>query len=145
MLHYYRLTRDRRLVFGGRVGLGRDDDRAASRAARGLHRDMCGIFPELRDVRVAHVWSGRACFAADLMPHSGSLEPGVRHAAGYAGHGIALATWLGTRSAEAMLGIGRAQDDPFRELPFAAIPLYRGSPWFLPGVIAWYRFLDRIS
>jgi hypothetical protein len=65
----------------------------------------------------------------------------VHYALAYAGHGVALATWLGARMGDALAGRG-AVPALAGELP--AIPLYRGTPWFLPVVGGYYRMKDWI-
>ena len=52
---------------------------------------------------------------------------------GYAGHGVAMATYLGTTVAEAMLK-RNIREHPFASFDFPSAPLglYNGFPWFLP-------------
>jgi glycine/D-amino acid oxidase-like deaminating enzyme len=101
---------------------------------------MLQVFPELADATVDYVWSGNVCFTLDLMPHAGRFENGVYYAAGYGGHGVALATYLGAKMAEVIAG--RDDDNPFKNMRFRAIPLYNGRPWFLPFAALWFKFLD---
>jgi hypothetical protein len=65
---------------------------------------------------------------------------------GYAGHGVALATYLGTRMGE-LLGRDDLSSIPFTRLAFPGAPfgLYRNQPWFLPLAAAWYKFLDWVG
>jgi glycine/D-amino acid oxidase-like deaminating enzyme len=67
------------------------------------------------------------------------------YAVGYAGHGVAMATYLGGEVAD-MMCKGEAQN-PFSQIPFPGAPLglYNGRPWFLPLAGAWYKFLDIVS
>ena len=67
------------------------------------------------------------------------------YSAGYAGHGVAMATLLGKKIAEAIVS-GR-DENPFAGIPFRGAPLglYTGRPWFLPFAGAWYKFLDLVS
>jgi hypothetical protein len=53
-----------------------------------------------------------------------------------------MATFLGDVMADVLLG--RPDRNPFRDLPFPALPLYRGRPWFLPIVGAFFKVLDWI-
>jgi len=55
---------------------------------------MIEVFPQLRDAQVEYAWGGTLGFAFDLMPHAGEID-GVFYAIGYAGHGVAMATYLG--------------------------------------------------
>jgi hypothetical protein len=54
-----------------------------------------------------------------------------------------MQSWLGNRAARAILGSNA--ESAFADLTFPAAPLYRGNPWFLPGVLLWYRMRDRID
>jgi glycine/D-amino acid oxidase-like deaminating enzyme len=104
---------------------------------------MIETFPQLRDIKVEYAWGGTLDFTFDLMPHAGQLD-GCYYATGYAGHGVALATLLGTLTAQAMLG-HRAPVPFDRALPNAPFPLYDGRPWFLPLVGAWAHIADMVS
>jgi glycine/D-amino acid oxidase-like deaminating enzyme len=128
-----------RLLFGGRAQFTPATAGSTRRAAEILRRGMARVFPELARVSVEFAWSGNVCFAPDRLPHTGCLD-GLHFALGYAGHGVALATWLGHLTARRLLG--EDVDDPFRDLPFRPIPLYGGTPWFLPLAGAWYRLQD---
>ncbi len=143
-LYYFRLTPDRRLLFGGRAAFFPESANSIRTSCRILHRGMLDVYPQLRDVKVEYVWGGTLDFAFDRLPHAGQID-GLYYALGYAGHGVAMATYLGTRMAEVISG--RSGANPFAGLPFPGAPLrlYNGRPWFLPLVGAWYKFLDWVS
>jgi glycine/D-amino acid oxidase-like deaminating enzyme len=100
---------------------------------------MRRVFPQLESTAVEYAWGGNVAFARDQMPHAGRLG-GAFVAGGYAGHGIAMATWLGDTIGR--LAAGQQVDHPFLKDPFPPIPLYSGTPWFLPLVGAYYRMKD---
>ncbi|HKZ85681.1 MAG TPA: FAD-binding oxidoreductase [Anaerolineae bacterium] len=141
-LHYYRLSADNRLLFGGRAAFVPPTAGSNRKSAEILRRDMVEVFPELADTSVEYVWSGNVCFTMDMLPHAGRFEEGVTYAAGYGGHGVAMATYLGAKMADVILG--KDDRNPFRDLRFRAIPLYDGRPWFLPLAALWFKFLDWI-
>jgi glycine/D-amino acid oxidase-like deaminating enzyme len=141
-LFYFRVLPDRRLLFGGRAQFTPATPASTRRAAAILRKGMAAVFPQLADAEIEHAWSGNVCFAPDLLPHAGRMD-GVHYALGYAGHGVAMATWLGHAVAGAILG--EAAPNPFADLPFPAIPLYAGRPWFLPLVGLYYGLLDRVG
>ena len=143
-LYYYRLTPDRRMLFGGRAAFFPETDQTVRKSAEILRRGMIEVYPQLRDVKVEYVWGGTLDFAFDIMPHSGQME-GMYYALGYAGHGVAMATYQGQKMAEMIAG--DKPDNPFVGLAFPGAPLgmYNGSPWFLPLAGAWYKFLDWVS
>ena len=141
LLFYFRLSPppDARLLFGGRASF---TPTTTHESARILADGMRSVFPQLAAVPVEYSWSGNVGFTFDQLPHAGRLD-GVYYALGYCGHGVAQASYLGARVAEAIAG----RDDlaPFSEIPFPAIPFYRGRPWFLPLVGEYFRWVDRLA
>lgn len=143
-LYYYRLTPDNRLLFGGRAAFFPETDQTIRKSAEILRRGMIDVYPQLRDTQVEYVWGGTLDFCFDIMPHAGQTD-GIYFALGYAGHGVAMATWQGQKMAE-WIAEGKT-DNPFAEIPFPGAPLglYNGKPWFLPFAGAYYKVLDWIS
>lgn len=126
-----------RIVFGGRRTMT-DSDPATS--GRKLQARMVALFPQLDGVAITHSWLGKVGYTFQTMPHIGTVD-GMHYATGYCGYGVAMATWLGHKTA---LRILRANDaaTAYDNLPFETRPLYRGKPWFLPLTLLWYRWLD---
>jgi glycine/D-amino acid oxidase-like deaminating enzyme len=143
-LYYYRLTPDRRMLFGGRAAFFPENDQTIRRSAEILRRGMIDVYPQLADAKIEYVWGGTLDFAFDIMPHAGQLD-GMYYAVGYAGHGVAMATYQGQKMAE--LIAGDRPDNPFVGIKFPGAPLglYDGRPWFLPFAGVWYKFLDWVS
>jgi len=141
-LHYFRLTADNRLLFGGRAEFSGPTLESATRATAILRRAMTGMFPDLATTPVEYAWSGHVAFTRDQMPRAGLMD-GAFYAGGYAGHGIALATYLGGLIARRIAG--EQLEHPLFDDHFAPIPLYHGRPWFLPLVGLYYRFRDLID
>ncbi len=143
-LYYYRLTPDNRMLFGGRAAFFPETDQTIRKSAEILRRGMIEVYPQLRDAKVEYVWGGTLDFCFDIMPHAGQID-GMYFAVGYAGHGVAMATWQGQKMAE-WIAEGKT-DNPFTEIKFPGAPLglYNGNPWFLPFAGAYYKVLDWIS
>jgi glycine/D-amino acid oxidase-like deaminating enzyme len=143
-LYYYRLTPDNRLLFGGRAAFFPETANTIRRSAELLRRGMVEIYPQLCDTKLEYAWGGTLDFCFDTMPHAGQMD-GIYYAVGYAGHGVAMATYLGAKIAEQISG-GRS-DNPYENIPFPGAPLglYNGWPWFLPFAGAYYKVLDWIS
>jgi glycine/D-amino acid oxidase-like deaminating enzyme len=136
LLYYFRLSPDRRMVFGGRALFTPTSPR---RSAAILRAGMREVFPQLADTRIDYTWSGKVAYPVDHLPHAGQYD-GMHYAMGYCGHGVALATYLGARMGEVLAGTGGVPDlgtDSFR-----AVPLFNGVPWFLPLVGGYYRLRD---
>jgi glycine/D-amino acid oxidase-like deaminating enzyme len=148
-LYYYRLTPDGRMLFGGRAAFFPENDQTVRRSAEILRRGMIDVYPQLSDAKLEYVWGGTLDFAFDIMPHAGQMD-GIYYAVGYAGHGVAMATYQGQKMAEliaAQATAGEKPENPFVGIPFPGAPLglYNGTPWFLPFAGAWYKFLDWVS
>jgi len=143
-LYYYRLTPDNRMLFGGRAAFFPETSSTIRRSAEILRRGMIDVYPQLRDVRVEYAWGGTLDFCFDTMPHAGRID-GMYYAVGYAGHGVAMATYLGAKIAEQISG--GPEENPYANVPFPGAPLglYNGRPWFLPFAGAYYKILDWIS
>jgi len=141
-LHYYRITPDRRLLFGGRAEFRAPGPQSAARAARILRIDLVATFPELNRTQIEYAWGGNVAFSRDLMPRAGKLKD-LYYSGAYGGHGIAMATYLGEQIARRIAG--ESFEHPLFDDKFARIPLYRGKPWFLPLVGAYYRVKDWVQ
>jgi len=139
VIYYYRPSPDRRRVlFGGRVSA---DETDPSISGPKLQRDMCRIFPELADFDYTHSWTGTVAFTFDTLAHLGQHE-GIHYAMGYCGSGIGMASYLGMRLGQQLLGQAEGVT-AFDNLTFQTRPLYFGNPWFLPTVVRWYRWHDQ--
>jgi glycine/D-amino acid oxidase-like deaminating enzyme len=143
-IYYYRLTPDRRMLFGGRAAFFPESGDSIRKSAEILRRGMIDVYPQLRSTKVEFVWGGTLDFAFDIVPHAGQLD-GMYYAVGYAGHGVAMATYQGQLMGQRIAGEKR--DNPFDGIPFPGAPLglYNGRPWFLPLAGAYYKFLDWVS
>jgi glycine/D-amino acid oxidase-like deaminating enzyme len=143
-LYYYRLTPDRRMLFGGRAAFFPESENTVRESAEILRRGMIHVYPQLRDVHVEFVWGGTLDFAFDVMPHTGQSD-GMYYSVGYAGHGVAIGTYLGTKIAGVICG--QPNDIPFDGIPFPTPPpgLRSGHTWALPLAGAYYKFLDWVS
>ena len=144
-LHYYRITADDRLLFGGRAAFMPESADTVRESAASLRRGMIAVFPQLRDAALAYAWGGVIDVTFDVLPHTGVLD-GLHYAVGYAGHGVAMATYAGERMAAVIAGEESA-GDPLGCGPLPAPPpgLDGARPWFLPIAGAWYRLLDWAS
>jgi glycine/D-amino acid oxidase-like deaminating enzyme len=140
-LYYYRLTPDNRMLFGGRAAFFPETENTVRQSAEILRRGMITVYPQLRETKVKYVWGGTLDFTLDVMPHAGQID-GMYFAAGFAGHGVAAATWFGAKLAGMVCG--ETDTTPFSAIPFPNAPfgLRSGNTWALPLAGLWYRILD---
>ena len=139
-INYFRLTSDGRMLWGGRNDLSTNLDLDESAAI--LKDEVCTIFPELHDYNFTHSWTGKLGITFDLMPHIGEIN-GIHYALGYGGHGLSIATYLGTELG--LLMTGQKDRSPYQEISHQTMFFYRKNPWFLPFAAKYFRFLDWIS
>ena len=136
-LNYFRLTPDGRMLWGGRNNLSTDLD--LNDSAIQLQKTLYDAFPELKEIPLTHTWTGKLGITFDLMPHIGRVD-GVHYAFGYGGHGLSIATYVGTEAGKLLAG--QISSTPFSEIPHQTMFFYRNKPWFLPMAAWYYRFLD---
>jgi glycine/D-amino acid oxidase-like deaminating enzyme len=134
-LFYWRLTADRRMIFGGRRSLS---PVSVPEARDFLYGSMVRIHPQLDGARVTNAWGGNVAITFDRMPQVGVID-GAHYATGCNGSGVALNTWLGSQVAGMVLG---DEPPPFAALKRPAIPLWRWRSAYLPVVGQWYRYRD---
>jgi len=143
-LYYYRLTPDNRMLFGGRAAFFPESENTVRESAELLRRGMVSVYPQLRETKVEFVWGGTLDFAFDVMPHAGKVE-GMYFGLGFAGHGVAAATWMGTKLAGVICG--DADENPFSKIAFPGAPigLRSGNTWALPLAGMYYKVLDWLT
>jgi len=136
-LYYWRLSPDRRMLFGGRASL---TPTTVPAARDWLYEAMVRVHPHLAGVRVQYAWGGQVGFTFDRLPHIGQID-GVTYAVGFCGTGVVMSTYLGRLAADLTINgeLPAAWARPFPTLPF-----YRERPWFLPMVGRYFGVLDRI-
>ena len=125
---------------GGRNDLSTDLDLVESASI--LSRQVRTVFPDLEKTTFTHTWTGKLGITFDLMPHIGEVN-GIHYTFGYGGHGLSIATYLGTEIG--LLLSGQKKRSPFEEISHQTMFFYRKDPWFLPFAAKYYQFLDWIS
>jgi gamma-glutamylputrescine oxidase len=141
VLNYFRLTPDRRLLWGGGEGSGRRFPTDIAPLVRGR---MLQVYPELEDLAVTHAWGGTLAITGTRFPLFRDLGGGVRAIGGWSGSGIHMATMGGRIAAEAIAGeVG--DWDVLARMPTPAFP---GGDWFrvplLRLALFWYGLRDRL-
>jgi glycine/D-amino acid oxidase-like deaminating enzyme len=151
LVHYYRLTRENRLLMGGgdvtlAWGQGLDHD-LSERAFGALERHTRAVFPSLRGAAFTHRWGGPVSVPVDLAPALGFAgDERIAYSLGCMGHGVSLAHLKGRTLADLVLGNRSELTSVFfvnrRQLPWPPEPLRRIVSQALLG---WFRAEDRWS
>ena len=141
VINYYRLSADRRLLFGGRESYSY---RFPSDIKGFVSKAMLEIYPQLRDTRIDYGWGGTLAITMNRMPHLARLAPNVLSASGYSGQGVALATLAGQLMADAILSTS-ASFDAMAKVPTPRFPGGTLLRWpLLVLAMTYYSLRDRI-
>ncbi|MGL5997484.1 MAG: NAD(P)/FAD-dependent oxidoreductase [Pseudomonas proteolytica] len=141
-LDYYRLSADRRLLFGGACHYsGRDPVDIAAY----MRPKMLKVFPQLATTAIEFQWGGKIGITANRFPQVGRLQqyPNVFYAQGYSGHGLNVTHWCARLLAEA-IHAGHSQGlETFSQVPHMTFPGGKAlrSPLLALGML-WYRLRE---
>ncbi|WP_299850084.1 FAD-binding oxidoreductase [uncultured Roseovarius sp.] len=142
VINYFRLSHDKRLLFGGGESYGY---KFPSDIAATVRKPMQQIFPHLADVRIDYAWGGTLGITMKRMPYLARLAPNVLSASGYSGHGVGTATHAGQLMAQAIAGQTDGFDTMAR-IPTNSFPggTMMRSP-LLVLAMTWYAMRDRLG
>jgi len=101
VVNYFRLSEDRRLLFGGGESYGY---RFPADIKNFVRKPMLKIFPQLADVQLDYGWGGTLAITMSRLPHYAQLHDNVRSISGYSGHGVGMATLSGKLAAQSICG-----------------------------------------
>jgi gamma-glutamylputrescine oxidase len=137
-LDYFRLTHDRRLLFGAGASYSAITPPGLERTMR---RKIARVFPALSDVRIDQTWGGLIGITINRIPDIGRLSESVFHAQGFSGQGVVLTGLAGKIIAEAITGDDRRLTlfEKVRHLPFPGGPLR--TPALMVGM-GWAKTRD---
>ena len=140
VVNYYRLSADRRMLFGGGETYGYRFPRDIRAFVR---RPMLEVFPQLADVALDYGWGGTLGITMKRLPDYAELGPNLYSLSGYSGSGVAMATKSGQIFADMLDG----DDRDFRVMQGLPTPVFPGAGrWRQPLLIAamsWYALRDR--
>lgn len=142
VVNYFRLSEDRRLLFGGRenYGLGFPTDILTA-----LEKRMLRLFPQLEGTAIDFHWGGTLGITMHRLPMVRRISPTILAAGGFSGHGVALTGLTGKILAEAVAGqAGRF--DLISKLPVQRFPggAAARAP-LLTLAMTWYSLRDRLG
>lgn len=127
-----------RFIMSGRAGRSDGGLRVKAERMFSYFRDR---FPDLAEVQITHCWTGRFAATADWVPHVG-IEGGLHYVLGCCGTGIPMATYLGHKVAQMIVGNSRSQTVFDRPLP--QLPLFGAEGPLLPLAVSGYELRDRL-
>jgi len=139
VVDYYRLSADKRLLFGGRCNY-------SGRVPRSIEASMLPrmhhAYPQLAKKRVDYAWGGNIGIVVNRVPLMGRVSDNVFYAMGYSGHGVNMTHVFGEIMADTVTGT-LEKFDIFAEVGHRRIPFGR---WFGSQMVAlgmlYYRMKD---
>ena len=142
VVDYYRLSADKRLLFGGACNYsGRDPKSIKSYI---LPR-MLKVYPQLKDVKIEYEWGGKIGVVLRRIPTLGRINDNVYYCQGYSGHGVCATHVMGEVMADAVTGT-MERFDLFADMNHFRIP---GTQWMGNQIIAlgmlYYKMKDRFA
>ena len=141
VVNYYRLSADKRMLFGGRENYSYS---FPSDIKGFVSKAMLEIYPQLGDARIDYGWGGTLAITMNRMPHLARIAPNVLSASGYSGHGVAMATMAGKLLAEAV-GSSSTGFDLMEKFPTPRFPGGTMLRWpALVLAMTWYSLRDRL-
>ena len=142
-LDYYRLSADRRMLFG--AGESFFTELHAAKINAKLRARMVSLYPELRDARIDYSWGGRIALTFSRLPALGCTEQNVYYAQGFSGHGVALTGIAGKIIAEAISG-KRERFEAFVDLQHRKFAASKMINWLAyEPASKYYRIRDSIA
>jgi len=100
-LDYFRLSADKRLLFGGMCNYSGRDPKDIKAA---LYPKMLKVFPQLAGVNIDYQWGGMIGIGANRLPQIGRLDKNIYYAQAYSGHGVNVTHMAARLLAEAIHG-----------------------------------------
>ena len=133
LFHYMAPTTDQRIQFyfiyyGGHPVMGEMEPAACHDGAVVSLRHLQCIFPQLKDIGLAHNWGGHMSGTRDLVPHLSCIgDDRVIYIGGCWGHGLALSHLHGKTVADLLRGVSSELTDCWfvnrRPAPWPPFPL----------------------
>ncbi len=141
VLEYYRLSADKRMLFGGRINYFGEDPGYIKKK---LRAKMARLYPELADVRIDYAWGGTIGVPLNRVPQLGRVSDNIFYCQGYSGHGVNVTHLAGRIMADAVAG-SMEQFDLFAGVKPVRIPgAHRfAKPMVALGVL-YYKVKDRL-
>jgi glycine/D-amino acid oxidase-like deaminating enzyme len=141
VLQYFRLTTDKRLLFGGRCNYFGDDP-VVIRSK--LVPKMLRIYPQLANVKIDYTWGGKVGIPFNRVPQLGRTSTNVFYSQGYSGHGVNVTHLAGQIMAEAVAGT-LERFDMFANIDPVIIPgAHRFTNQMVALGVLYYQIKDRL-
>ncbi|MES1179650.1 MAG: FAD-binding oxidoreductase, partial [Hyphomicrobium sp.] len=139
VLDYFRMSADRRMLFGGRCNYTNRDPRDIAAV---MQPRMVQVFPQLKNARVEFKWGGTIAIVVNRCPAVGRLEPNLYYFQGYSGHGVNATHIIAEIVSDAVCGTTE-KFDLFSRIKHTRLPLSEVFGNYMLGLgMLYYRLRD---
>lgn len=141
VLEYFRLSADKRLLFGGRCNYFGEDPKIIKQQ---LRPKLLRIYPQLSNINIDYAWGGTIGIPVNRVPLLGRIAANIFYCQGYSGHGVNVTHLAGKIMADAVAGTVE-QFDMFANVKPLKIPgaHYLSTPMVALGMM-YYKIKDRL-
>jgi glycine/D-amino acid oxidase-like deaminating enzyme len=141
VLDYFRLSADRRLLFGGRCNYS---GRVPASISASLLPRLLEVYPQLNGVRIDYEWGGKMGIVINRIPLIGRIAPNVWYAQSYSGHGLNVSHVAGEILTDAIAG-RMERFDVFARVRHVRLPVgeWAGRQLLALGML-YYRLRDLV-
>lgn len=141
VLEYFRLSTDKRLLFGGRCNYFGNDPETIRRK---LIPKMTRIYPQLAKTKIDFAWGGKVGITINRVPQLGKISSNVFYSQGYSGHGVNVTHLAGQIMADAVAGTFE-RFDMFANIEPVLIPgAHRFNNQMVALGMLYYQIKDRL-
>ncbi len=139
VLDYYRMSTDRRMLFGGRCNYSNRDPKDLVAA---MQPRLAEIYPQLASKKIDFAWGGRIDIVLTRAPLIARFEPNVYVMQGYCGHGV-NATHIAAQIVSDAIGGTMEKFDLFDRIHQIRLPVgqWTGNQMLALGML-YYRLKD---
>ncbi len=107
ILEYFRLSADKRLLFGGRCNYFGSDP---AQIEAMLTPKMLRVYPQLAGIKIDYAWGGSIGVTVNRVPQMGKVADNIFYSQGYSGHGVNVTHLAGQIMADAVGGTMERMD-----------------------------------
>ncbi len=141
VLEYFRLSAEKRMLFGGRCNYSGSDPEVIK---RNLRPRLLRIYPQLANIGIDYAWGGTIGVPINRVPQLGRISRAVFYCQGYSGHGVNVTHLAGQIMADAVAGTLERFDLFANVKPF----IVPGAHWLGKPMVAlgmlYYQIRDRL-
>jgi glycine/D-amino acid oxidase-like deaminating enzyme len=141
VLEYFRLSADKRMLFGGRFNYSGDDPAVIEKRHR---KKLSRLYPQLANVGIDYAWGGKIGVPITRVPLLGRTSPAILYCQGYSGHGVNVTHLAGQIMADAVAGSVERFDLFANVKPFTVPGAHMFSNPMVALGMLYYQIKDRL-